>query len=175
MLSVLAASMFHMFLQGAPGRSATNTGDSDGISWFAVLMTALIVILLLGAAALRIRSAYRSAQPFRIEASTTLYPDAAVDKITEGYVRSGWSATTLSDGRVIFSRTTKPDIGTVILLALFFVLPALIYMMTSQRHQTAELRVVDGDGRRTSVEIVGNTTGYGGVNTAAGILRSLPK
>lgn len=76
---------------------------------------------------------------------------------------------------MIFSRTTKPDIGTTILLALFFVLPALIYMMSSQRHQTAELRVVDRDGRRTSVEIVGNTTGYGGVNTAATILRELPK
>jgi hypothetical protein len=136
-----------------------------------VLIAAMVLILILGAAALYARSAYRSAQPFRIEASTTLPRDAAADRVTEGYVRAGWSATTLSDGRVLFSRTTMPNTGTALLLALFFILPALLYILTSQRHQTAELRIVRENDRRTEIEILGNTTGYGGVSTAARILR----
>jgi type II secretory pathway pseudopilin PulG len=151
------------------------SGDTGGRSWVAVLITTLVVVLILGAAALYVRSAYRSAQPFPIEASTTLSCNAAADRVTEGYDRAGWSATTLSDGRVLFSRTTMPNTGTALLLALFFVLPALLYILTSQRHQTAELRIDRESDRRIQIEILGNTTGYGGVNTAAGILRSLPK
>jgi hypothetical protein len=148
-----------------------NMNDSGDTSWFVLLL----MMLLAGLIVLYIRSSIRAIKPFRIEASTTLEPNSAVDHITESYVRDGWSAASLSDGRMIFSRTTKPDTGTTLLLALFFILPALIYMLTSQRRQTAELRVAGSMNRHTKIEITGNTTGYGGVNTAAKILRALPK
>lgn len=164
-------STIYPLLQGAPGRRSTNVGNDGGVPWSVLLLMALI----LGLIVLYVWSSVRAIQPFRIEASTTLPPNAAVDHITERYIRAEWSAHTFSDGRVLFSRTTKPDTGTTILLALFFVIPALLYLLTSQRHQTAELQVVESAGRRTSLEILGNTTGYGGVNTAASILRSLPK
>lgn len=147
-----------------------STGDR-GPNWLAWGIVALIFIVL----ALYVWSSWRSYQPFRIEGSTSLPADAASDRVIEGYVREGWSATPLSDGRVLFSRTTQPDAGTTLLLALLFVLPAIIYIVSSQKRQTAELQLVPLGGRGTAIEIIGNTTGFGGVNTAAGILRSLPK
>lgn len=148
--------------------TVTDASDTNWLAWG--IVGAVFVVL-----ALYVWSSWRSYQPFRIEGSTSLPVDAASDRVITGYVRAGWSATPLSDGRVLFARTTKPELGTTILLGFFFILPALIYIVSSQKRQTAELQLAPIEGRGTAIEIVGNTTGYGGVNTAAGILRSLPK
>lgn len=145
--------------------------DNGGQQWFGIIIILLLVLVIAGWIYLN----YRNGQPFRIEASTTLPEDAAVDRIIEGYVRSGWNATPLSDGRVLFSRTTAPDIGTAFFLAFFFILPALLYLMVSRQRQTADLEVISVTDQGTTVEILGNRTGWGGVNTAAKILRGLPK
>lgn len=158
-----------MLVQDVPGRPDSTPRDDP--NWVAWGIVALIFVVL----ALYVWSSWRLSQPFRIEGSTSLPTDAARDRVTEGYVRAGWSATPLSDGRVLFARTTKPELGTTILLGLFFILPALIYIVSSQRRQTAELRTSPIGGRGTAIEITGNTTGFGGVNTAAEILRGLPK
>lgn len=147
------------------------TSEDRDPNWFLWGLVVVIFIVL----ALYAWSSWQSARPFRIEGSTSLPVDAASDRITEGYVRAGWSATPLSDGRVLFSRTTKPELGTTLLLGLFFILPALIYIVSSQKRQTAELHLAPREGRGTAIEITGNTTGFGGVQTAARILRSMPK
>jgi hypothetical protein len=146
----------------------TTVREPDWTAW------GIIALICIGLT-LYVWLSWQSSRPFRIEGSTSLPADAAGDRVTEGYVRTGWSATPLSDGRVLFSRTTKPELGTTILLGLFFILPALIYIVSSQKRQTAEMMVTPIDGRGTAIEITGNTTGYGGVQTAAGILRALPK
>ena len=152
-------------LQRTPGQA------NDANNWALLVGFVLLILFAVGWVYLNIRNG----QPFRIEASTTLPEDAAVDRIIEGYVRAGWSAVTLSDGRVLFSRTTRPDIGTTLFLALFFILPALLYLTVSQQRQTADMEVIAVTEGRTTVEILGNKTGWGGVSTAARILRELPK
>lgn len=149
----------------------TETGASDDRAWVRWLILAVIVVVVV----LYVRASYRASLPFRIEGSTTLRVLAAQDCVTEGYVRAGWTASPLSDGRVLYSRTTQPNLGTTLLLALFFILPALLYVVSSQRRQTAELYTEVASPSVTRIQILGNTTGYGGVDTAAAILRSLPK
>lgn len=150
-------------------QTVTDASDERGwILWPLIVAIAVVLILYVWAS-------YRASMPFRIEGWTTLSGLAATDRVTEGYVRAGWSAVPLSDGRVLFSRTTQPKLGTTLLLALFFILPALLYVVSSQRRQTAELNVTEAPRHPTRIEILGNTTGYGGVDTAARILRSVPK
>lgn len=149
----------------------TVTDASDDRAWLRWLLLGAIVAVLV----LYVWASYRASLPFRIEGSTTLPETAAKDRMTDEYVRAGWSASPLSDGRVLFSRTTQPNVGTTLVLALFFILPALLYVVSSQRRQTAELSVTETRLHHTHIEILGNTTGYGGVDTAARILRTLPK
>jgi hypothetical protein len=152
-------------------RFQTVTDASDDRAWLRWLLLGAIVAVLV----LYVRASYRASLPFRIEGSTTLPEAAARDRITDEYVRAGWAASPLSDGRVLFSRTTQPKLGTTLMLAVFFILPALLYVVSSQRRQTAELHVAETSRLHTRIEILGNTTGYGGVDAAAGILRTLPK
>lgn len=149
----------------------TVTDASDDRAWVRWLLLGVIVAVLV----LYVRASYRASLPFRIEGTTSLPEPAAQDRVTEGYVRAGWAASPLSDGRVLYSRTTQPNLGTTLVLALFFILPALLYVVSSQRRQTAELSTVVASPSVTRIQILGNTTGYGGVDTAAAILRSLPK
>jgi hypothetical protein len=149
----------------------TVTDASDDRAWVRWLLLGAIAVMLV----LYVRASYRASLPFRIEGSTTLPEPAAQDRVTDGYIRAGWVASPLSDGRVLYSRTTQPNLGTTLVLALFFILPALLYVVSSQRRQTAELHTVVASPSVTRIEILGNTTGYGGVDTAASILRSLPK
>ncbi len=152
-------------------RIQTATDASDERRWMLWLLLAGIAVVLV----LYVWASYRASMPFRIEGSTALPEPAARDRVTEGYVRAGWTASPLSDGRVLYSRTTQPNLGTTLVLALFFILPALLYVVSSQRRQTAELHTVVASPSVTRLQIEGNTTGYGGVDTAAAILRSLPK
>lgn len=159
------------FPANAALRFQTVTDASDDRAWLRWLLLGAIVAVLV----LYVRASYRASLPFRIEGSTALPIRSARDRITDEYVRAGWAASPLSDGRVLFSRTTQPKIGTTLVLALFFILPALLYVVSSQRRQIAELNVTETPHHHTRIEILGNTTGYGGVDTAASILRTLPK
>lgn len=159
-----------LLLKDIPGRSETGEQKQD-IPWATYVLLALIIVIVIA----YVYAAYRNGQPFRIEGATTARPDAATDAVIEGYARAGWNATRLADGRVLFTRTTKPAVSTTILLGLFFVLPALIYIVASRKEQVAELRVPSPSPHGSEIEILGNMTGNGGVRTAAAVLRELPK
>lgn len=137
---------------------------------FPVSILALIVVAV-GWVYLNIRNG----QPFRIEASTTLPENVAVDRIIEGYVHAGWNAVTLSDGRVLFNRTTSPGVVPTLFLGILSAVLAIVYLLVGRQRQVADLAVISEANGRTTVEIYGNKTGWGGVSTAAAILRDLPK
>lgn len=143
----------------------------DPAGWTMVVAFVALILIAIGWVYLNIRNG----QPFRIEGSTTLPEDEAIDRIIEGYVHAGWNAVTLSDGRVLFNRTTFPDIIPTLFLGFLSAMLAIVYLLVGRQRQMADLAVIPGADGRTIVEIYGNKTGWGGVRTAAAILRELPK
>jgi hypothetical protein len=146
----------------------TTGGEPNWTAWGIITLVVIGLVLY-------VWFSWQASRPFRIEGSTSLTLDGARDRIIEGYIQAGWSATPLSDGRVLFARTTRPDLAITILLGFFVILPALIYIVSSQKRQSAEMRLSQVGSRGSVVVITGNTTGFGGVQTAAMVLRSLPK
>lgn len=67
-----------VLLQRMSRAGAINMNDSGDTSWLVLLL----LMLLVGLIVVYIRFSVRAIKPFRIESSTTLDPDSAVDHIT---------------------------------------------------------------------------------------------
>lgn len=113
-------------------------------------------------------------KPFTLAASSSAVPSSAIERLTELYAIAGWHAVILSDRRAIFTRTTLPNPLIVLVLGMFFILPALIYLSLSFHHQISTLTVTPDDHGGSSLDMTGNIRGWDGILTAATLMRELP-
>lgn len=141
-----------------------------GIPFLELIVLALILLVVVVAFYLN----RKVTKPFTLRASSSSPPRAAIERLAELYAIAGWHPVILSDRRAIFTRLTVPNALTVLVLGIFFILPALIYMALSFHRQMASLTVTPDDRGGSSLEMTGNMSGWDGILTAATLMRELP-
>lgn len=116
----------------------------------------------------------RNVAPFRIEASTTLGPVQALDKLHTQFARDGWKLGYRGDTTLIMQTDRSASLGSTAAIGCLSVWLALLHVLTSKGTTTVEISVSETPHGST---IIANGSRSGGnvLNYTAHWLHELPK
>lgn len=117
---------------------------------------------------------YRNAKPFRIEASTTLRPSHALDRLQAQFARDGWSLG-YRDGTTLIMQTARgANLSTTAAIGCLSVWLGLLHLLMSRRSITLEVTASE---MQYGSAIIANGSQCGGnvLTYTAYWLRELPK
>lgn len=117
---------------------------------------------------------YQNAKPFRIESSTALQPQPALDALQARLARDGWALGFRDDSSLIMSADKRADLGTTAAIGCLSVWMGLLHAVSSQRTTTVQFDAAP-NASGTIIITNGSRSGSGVLRYVATQLRELPK
>lgn len=143
------------------------------LPWTDRIVPLLIVIGIMAIAVLIGYSNYQNAKAFRIESSSSLQPDEALDSLQSSFARDGWMLGSRDTGSLVMSIDSKANLGSTAALGCFSVWFGLLHVLSSQKRITVQVDVThSADG---SLIVTNGSRSGSYLNYIAWHLRELPK